>query len=134
MACSASSFLFPVLRKGHRQGGWAQGMGRKVGVEERGQPQDSCGEWLREVGLGRWEQTARVGLGVPQSLQDYSGAEIAGAIRVAHSWLQWEEAVGRQTVCLSINSFQQAELVVHQWAGGSEQPITRSITSRRQEC
>lgn len=106
MACSASSFLFPVLRKGHRQGGWAQGMGRKVRVEERGQPQDSCGEWLREVGLGRWEQTARVGLGVPQSLQDYSGAEIAGAICVAHSWLQWEEAVGRQTVCLSINSFQ----------------------------
>lgn len=68
----------------------------EVSVEARGQPQDSHGEWLREVGLGSWEQTARVGLGVPQSLQDYSGAEVAGAICVAHSWLQWEEAVGRQ--------------------------------------
>lgn len=63
MACSASCFLFPVLRKGQRQRGWAQGMRGEVGVEERGQPQDSRGEWLREVGLGSWEQTARVGLG-----------------------------------------------------------------------
>lgn len=63
MACSASCFLFPVLRKGQRRGGWAQGMRGKVGVKERGQPQDSRGEWLREVGLGRWEQTAKSGAG-----------------------------------------------------------------------
>lgn len=44
MACSASCFLFPVLRKGQRQRGWAQGMRGEVAVEERGQPQDSRGE------------------------------------------------------------------------------------------
>lgn len=76
MACSASCFLFPVLRKGQRRGGWAQGMRGKVGVKERGKPQDSRGEWLREVGLGRWEQTARVGLGVPQSHRTILGQKL----------------------------------------------------------
>lgn len=35
---------------------------------------------------------------VPQSLQDYSGADVVGTIRAAHSWLPWEEAVGKHIV------------------------------------
>lgn len=35
---------------------------------------------------------------VPQSLQDYSGADVVGTIRAAHSWLPWEEAVGKRIV------------------------------------
>lgn len=49
----------------------------------KGQPPDSCGERLRKVVLGSWEQSAGVGMGVSQSLQSYPGAEAAGAICAA---------------------------------------------------
>lgn len=39
-----------------------------------------------------------VGVRVPQSLEDYSGADVVGTIYAAHSWLPWEEAVGRHIV------------------------------------
>lgn len=39
-----------------------------------------------------------VGVRVPQSLEDYSGADVVGTICAARSWLPWEEAVGRHIV------------------------------------
>ena len=84
-------------------------MGLEVRYEE-GKGAVSSGERLRKVVLGSWGQSAGVGMGLPQSLQSYPGAEAVGAICAApgNSWLPWEEAVGGK-LCLSVDTFQWAE-------------------------
>lgn len=56
-----------------------------------------------------------VGVRVPQSLEDYSGADVVGTICAAHSWLPWEEAVGRHIVSQYILSLTRR--VIPGWTG-----------------